>query len=180
MGKLEQLVQPLLGQICWQARWDHQLGLDLNFGQPRLLIRQPYPTKSAARSVQAAAARRLATVRGTFWLWALVGRWRITLPDNRQATASSSVWTKDVICKHFEGERVKSVQVDARSGRTRISFDLGSTLDLWRIPSAHREEIWSLYAPRGWVLTVRGDGTYSYGRGSAKDKWKPIPRLGAT
>jgi hypothetical protein len=180
MRTVDQLLHPLVGELCWQARWDNQLGLDLNFGRPSLRIRKPYHTRSKARVVRAAAARRLVTVRGEYWLWILMGRWRITLPDHRRATAVASIWTKDIVCNHFQGEVVTSFEVAPETGRTQLRFDLGSTLDIWRPRECPEEELWSLYTPGGWVLTVRGDGTYSHGRASARDRWQPISRRGAT
>ena len=181
MTDFQSLVKDLLAKPCWRVGWDVQLNLDLSFGEPKLHIREPYHSSARAPRVRALAARRLATVRAEYWLWIYLARWKIKLADGRSATQSSSSRLKDLVCAGLEGEKVKEVEVDPVTGRTRFIFDLGSALQVRRINAEEDAEIWTLYKPHGLTLSVRGDGRYKAGRATAKNgRWLPLPQARAT
>jgi hypothetical protein len=60
-----------------------------------------------------------------------------------------------------------------KTGATALDFDLGARLRLWGSVSSERE-IYALYKPRGKVLVVRTDGTFSHELGTRRERWRPI------
>jgi hypothetical protein len=181
MIDFQKRVKDLLAKPCWRVRWDNQLNLDLSFGEPKLHIREPYHRTTRAPRVRALAARRVATIRAEYWLWIYVAQWKIKVADGRSVTQSSSSHLKNVACATLEGEKVNKVEIDPLTGRTRFTFDLGSTLEVRRINAEEDAEMWTLYKPHGLTLSVRGDGRYKAGRATAKNgTWRPLPQARAT
>jgi len=181
MTDFQKLVKDLLAKPCWRVRWDNQLNLDLSFGEPKLHIREPYHSTAWAPRVRALAARRLAIIRAEYWLWIYVAQWKIKLADGRSATQSSSSHLKGTACASLEGEKVAKVDIDPVTGRTRFTFDLGSTLEVRRINAKEDDEMWILYKPHGLTLSVRGDGRYKAGRATARNgTWRRLPQARAT
>lgn len=50
---------PLIGVPCWGVERGQGSMLSFHFGEPRLVIREPYVSHSASAKIQASAARRL-------------------------------------------------------------------------------------------------------------------------
>ena len=74
----------------------------------------------------------------------------------------------------LNGQKLMSIQINPSDGTTEFSFDLGAKL-LTRCLEKDDSDIWTLYKPNGFVLGVRGDGTFTYGRGTTP-KGEAIPR----
>ena len=58
-----------------------------------------------------------------------------------------------------------------------MKFDLGAKLSIRRISSQDDEDLWSLYQPNGYVLSVRADGKYNNDPEDMSPEhyeWKPI------
>ena len=81
----------------------------------------------------------------------------------------------------LNGQKLMEVQVNPETGATRFVFDLGSILEAYRLDPEDDDELWWLYEPSGYVLSVRGDGTYDHEPGSGTDERpavvrRPLPR----
>jgi hypothetical protein len=177
MRPFTDIVAPFLGKPSWQVLWDDQTNLDLNFGAARLLIREPKQSDSPHPKVRALAARRQVTLRGEYWLWIYLARWKIVLRDGRAATGASSARQRNIVCANLTGEKVIRIDVAPGNGATTFAFDLGAVLHVRRLSPTEPEDMWLLYFPNGYILAVRGDGHYSYHRATAREaqvRWKPV------
>lgn len=172
---LAKYVEPLYGQPCWGIDYRRQTNLSMNFGAPALQVREPYTTNSPSPTVQQLASRRLVTIRGEWWLWLWCCYWRLTLKQRILATGSSAQKKIDNAISHLAGQKLISTSVDPKSGFTRFEFDLGCELQCRRFDRESDDELWLLYRPRGYVLSVNGNGTYCHQRASdSVEHWKPI------
>ena len=73
---------------------------------------------------------------------------------------------KVMALSRLEGQALTEAKVDLDRGRARLTFDLGGVLELRPMTVGTDDELWSLYRPRNYVLSVFGDSTYSHGRQS--------------
>jgi hypothetical protein len=178
MRTVRELFEPAFGYPCWQVRWDDQVGLDMSFGSPRLEIKEPPAEKGPHTSTRARPIRRRITLKGDYWLWTWVSNWRITLKDGTSATSRSGRRRKDIACARLEGEKLLDIALTPRNGRTQFHFDLGGLLEVWPYSRPSNEEpddLWCLYKPSGYVLTVRSDGHYQHRRSrESRETWQPI------
>lgn len=79
--------------------------------------------------------------------------------------------------KFLDGQKLTHVDLDPRTGKTRFEFDLGGVLEARRFDRAFDIELWLLYKPNGYVLSVRGDGQYNHEPGTShNENWKPIKK----
>ena len=163
---IEKSFQALYGQPCWGLHYDRQLNLSMNFGKPSLRVREPYRSKSKSAVVRRLAAERLATVRGEWWLWIYCCYWRLTSQRLEPATGSSSTRRIERAMAHLEGQELVSVDVKPETGATRFVFDLGCVLHCRRFERESDSELWMLYKPSGYVLSIHGNGTLSHQRGT--------------
>src|SRR5512145_495925 len=120
------LVQTGLRLPCWQVRWDNQVGLDMNFGNPHLVIRHPRSSASKSPRVQALAARRRVHLHGTHWLQVAPEAWEIVLADGTRARRGASARQCDIACARLSGERLLDVEIDTKTGASEFRFDLGA------------------------------------------------------
>ena len=56
----------------------------------------------------------------------------------------------------------------------RFIVSAGSDDDVRRFERDSEDELWLLYKPSGYVLSVRGDGQYSHRPGSGSDKRRGV------
>jgi len=162
------------------VRWDRQIGLDMNFGPPRMEVREPRRSSGGSERIRAHFARRRMMLRGTHWLVAYPGRWRLDLADGLSVRDSSSVRRLDMAVARLEGEKLEGFAIDPRTGRTTIFFDLGARLLIRRTVGAladGAEELWSLQDRTSFVA-VDSDGCYSTGSVRASDR--PTVPIGGT
>ena len=163
----------LLGEACWGVEWESHLGLKLSFGTPRLSFIEPRASTVGSERVRRLATYRIATVRGRWWLWALCAKWRVTLRDVPAVTASSSQKRMRESLRLLGGQRFIEASVDPRNGATALRFDLGGLLE-FRGSFCDDGDMWTLYKPGGYFLSVRSDGCFAHYRGSMADRWRDL------
>ena len=61
------------------------------------------------------------------------------------------------------------IEVNPSTGATRFEFDLGGVLEVRRMERSDTD-IWSLFKPSGYVLSVKGDLTYAHCPGTYTDE----------
>ncbi|HKO54051.1 MAG TPA: hypothetical protein VJV79_40360 [Polyangiaceae bacterium] len=146
----------------------------MNFGAPRLTVREPQ--KSAARSVRIRRqlSHRLVTVRGQWWLWLFWSRWTLSVQGLPSVRSTGSARRIGEAIRLLDGQRLTKTTVSHADGRTRFEFDLGATLDVRELDRSTDTDIWSLYKPDGRVLSVRGDGFFSLGPGNEAANYQSI------
>lgn len=77
----------------------------------------------------------------------------------------------------LSGQIVTKVEIDPQTGETKFQFDLGGELKVHRWDRKSKDDLWMLYKPNGYVLTIRGDGQFSNKRGDRRsEKTFPIPQ----
>lgn len=157
------VIESVLGLPCWQVRWDRQVGLDLSFGPPRLVIREPSATLSRSTRVREQLARRGVHLKGSHWLVAYPTVWRLSLADGLTVRDTSSATRLRPATARLRGEKPMAFAIDAATGRTRILFDLGAVLDIQlRSQNGAPEELWSLQN-RSRFASVYSGGYHSSG-----------------
>lgn len=175
---IDNSLKSLYGKPCWGLRYDCNTNLDLSFGDPVLKIYEPRQSNSKSRKVRERFTRRLVTVKGKWWLWVFIAKWEISFNGKRAATNKSPYRKIPMALAKLSGQIVASVEIDSQTGETKFEFDLGGVLRVrrWKRKRECKDDLWMLYKPNGYVLTVRGDGRYSHKRGDARaDITFPIP-----
>ncbi|MDX1970371.1 MAG: hypothetical protein SFV23_24590 [Planctomycetaceae bacterium] len=121
------------------------------------------------------ASRRLVTVRGEWWLWIYCCYWQLTSGDLQLATGSSSLRRIELATSQLDGQELVSVDVEPETGATRFVFDLGCVLQCRRFKRDTDAELWLLYRPSGYVLSVHGNGTFGHQRSTeVEQRFQPI------
>ncbi len=170
MSIVDRTFDKLIGLHCWGVEYDSQLNISLSFGKPVLYIREPPESKSESQR----SKRRTVRVKGEWWLWIFCSYWKISF-DGKKAAGSSSGWRQIMIAiGRLNGQILKSVSVNPKSGATRFEFDLGGVLEVRRFERDSSDVLWMLYKPNGYVLAVRGDGQFTHEKRSRiPEKLKP-------
>ncbi len=170
MKAIDKSFKQLYGKPCWGLHYERLLNLSINFGKPSLRVREPFKTGSKSKAVKQLAARRSVTVRGEWWLWIYCCYWQLTLDGLELATGSSSSRRMERAMAKLGGQKLVSTEVETDTGATRFVFDLGCVLHCRRFVRDTDDELWTLYKPSGYVLSVYGNGTFSHQRGTEVEK----------
>ena len=172
MKSIEQIFQDLTDLPCWNVKWDIDLGLSMNFGQPVLKIYEPVPNSRRF------AHYRQVNIEGEWLLWIMSGLWELSGYDFDPVRYASTPYKRKLrALLALDGQKIVKTAIDPVTGATQWEFDLGAKLSVRRRKKSERNDIWSLNCPHGYTATVRADGKYYYGRlGEDLDEsaWKPI------
>jgi hypothetical protein len=155
----------------------------MNFGEPHLDIREPIKVRSSSAVVRRAFSYRNVTVSGKWWLWVFCAFWKLSLRDLGPVTGASSFRSIQYALLRLNGQRLSCATVDPTTAATRFEFDLGGVLDVRRFERGSKEEMWTLYKPNGYCLSVRGDGQYCHElktSAPSEDCWRKILLTAAT
>jgi len=169
MSTIYKTFRKIYGKPCWGLEYDPQLNLSMSFGDPILRIQEPQKSKSKNPLIRDLLSRRRVTVKGKWWLWIYCAYWKISLNDSPAASTSSSYLQISKSLTKLAGQLLNEVHVNPLTGATRFEFDLGGVLEVRRFERNSEDDLWMLYAPNGYVLSIRGDGRYSYAPGSIRD-----------
>ncbi len=152
-----------LGLPCWRVRWDSQVGLDMNFGPPRMETREPRRITGGSPRVRAQFARRAIYLRGSHWLVVSPGTWRLVLADGLSVRDTSSAKRLDMAVARLNGEMLDGVSVDGHTGASVFHFDLGAQIFVrGRLGRSDDTELWSL-SSRARVVEIHAGGRYRSG-----------------
>ena len=165
--------RPLLGLPCWGLRFDGNTGLWLQFGPPHLRIQEPRVIRSGSARVRRLLSHRLVTVSGRWTLAIFCGRWRLKLQKRSSVSQSTSYERIRVAIALLDGQKLKQLEVKSLRGHTVLEFDLGAVLEV-KGSDCDDGEMWTLYKPQNYALSIRQTGEYSHGPASRESKWRAI------
>ena len=175
MNQLERCFLQLHGKACWGVKRGYGSFLTLEFGKPRLFIREPQaPPADASRRVRTGLERRLVRVHGQWHLWIYCCEWVVRKGDVVIGDWSSARRI-DRAAQFLDGQKLSSAAVRPRGSRTRFEFDLGGVLETK--PLDRTREQWLLYEPSGKVLALRADRKFAYADGDHElrdERWRSL------
>jgi hypothetical protein len=175
--RIVSLLQPLLGLPCWQVQWERHTNLSMEFGTPSLEIREPHATAATSARVRELASYRQVTLRGAWMLWILHAYWRLRLRDGQIIAGASSQRQRQYRLSRLDGQYLRTITIAPQTARTIFQFDLGAELSVrrWRRSD---EDVWMIYTPDAYVLTLRCDGQWQYASATqasdSLDIWTPL------
>jgi hypothetical protein len=167
----ELLCREMIGQVCWGV-CSGQINLSFNLGNPRLLFEGCQNDPLRDRQL-----RKYTRVKGQWFLWVYNSYWKLTVLDasgeqKLTVSTSSTDKKKNKVCPLLCGQKLTHVSVNHTTGETKLLFDLGAELNIRR-PDDKAKELWLLYGPDDYCLSINGNGTYDYKPSSGTDT-RPI------
>lgn len=175
MNQIDRSFAKIVGKPCWGVRRGWGSFLTLEFGSPRLVIREPVTATSALSSrVERLLARRAVRPRGRWHLWIYSCEWHVYAKGRLIGDWTTSRRV-DRAARELDGQQLQSVTVRSRGSNTHFAFDLDAELETK--PYDRKSEQWLLYAPDGKVLVWRADRKYSYdfgNRSPERKSWRSL------
>jgi hypothetical protein len=170
MNVIQKNFTEIIGKPCWGVKYDCQTNLSLNFGNPYLSIEEPFESKSENSDIREHFASRRVFIQSDYFLWIYIARWKIIHKGKTIATTSSSYSRKMKAIGKLDGQILEKVQVNPNTGKTEFEFDLGCKLLVQRWSKGEADELWAFYKPDDYVLSVYGNGFYTYQVGTDKNE----------
>ena len=178
---VQEAFAPLIGKMpAWNVAQGHGSFLTMEFGTPRLEIREPSVSTAKSEKVRKLAARRDVQLRGDFHLWIYCCNWRIGLDDRVLAANESSDDAIVQATRALNGQIITSIRVDPNTAVSSFRFDLGGMLETWPYSLDQWADCpttvaqWHLYSEVG-AFSIRADGRFSSGSLQRRaDHWLPL------
>jgi len=161
------IFQGMIGQVCWDVYYK-QINLSFNLGEPRLVIETCKENPEKDRKL-----RKYTRVKGQWFIWVYHAYWKLSVLDlsgkqKLTASTSDSYRKKCGVCSLLWGQKLTQILVRHETGETKLFFDLGAELIIRR-PSSNTKELWLLYCPNDYCISIHGNGTYDYKPSSGID-----------
>jgi hypothetical protein len=154
---------PIIGLPAWGVMKGQGSMLTLEFGQPRLVIREPITAQaSASPEIRARLARRRVRPVGAWHLWFYSCNFRLLVHGYQTAWSEESDAVLDAAAREIDGQKLLSVAVNQPQGTSSFEFDLGARLETWPSSDADNDEQWMLYTPEARVLSFYADGHHTW------------------
>lgn len=171
MKQLSATLSQLIGTPCWGVRHDQGAFVTLEFGTPRLDIRDGNP--HAALPSQ---RRRKISVRGEWRLWLYACNWTYEESGELIAHNDSSAAGIAHALDRLDSQKLTRIHTSATTGATSFLFEASSRLSAQ--PLEPEEPLWHLYMPAGEVLSVRAGGWVNVSRDGTpcgEENWARLP-----
>ncbi len=162
---------PILGCPAWQVKKGHGSFLTLEFGEPRLEIREPREDRHFRN--------RNVTICGDWHLWIYCCNWAIAQNGKHLAHSESDDEAIAKATAQLDGQCLKRLWMEPGTVVTHFEFDLGAVLKTFPYDDDDDEpnEQWMLFEPSGDVLSVRSDNQFCHGSGETPpngEQWLPL------
>jgi hypothetical protein len=170
----DRVFRKVYGLPCWGVKNTIGTALTFEFGRPHLEIREPTTASPRASGrVREHLAMRQVFVHGEWHLCIWICNWEIFQKGKRLGSQGARA-NMDRLVSTLDGQKLVHFSLSAGGSRCKFEFDLGGVLATCRPEPGH--DHWYLFDPTRHVLTLDGDGSYSYHRSSQHDDsspWKP-------
>jgi hypothetical protein len=166
----------IIGKPCWAVKPGHGTSLTMEFGKPRIEIREPRtPQGPVSKKLRETFfERRHVQIIGEWHLWICWSDWTLYKKGKRVGDSSTRRSMEPAV-NFLDGQKLIRFSISPRRVQSIFVFDLGATLKVTQ--SDESSDQWMIFGPAKKVLALRADGRYSYDRSDRpvdEKKWKPI------
>jgi hypothetical protein len=160
----EEFLAPLVGKIAFSLKQSHGSFFFIEFGDPRLKIREPIePRPEASEASKISMRRRRVHVIGTWSFFVKACNWTLTNEQRSVGRADAPADMEDVF-RGVEGQYLVSARVVEETKALTLDFDLGGCLRLW--PRSDQgldfdpgDDQWRLHFSDGTSVGYTNDGS---------------------
>ena len=163
-GKIDEMLQLLVGQFVWSVRSGVGTFLTMEFGEPHRVVREPrQASENVSAAVRRTLARRLISIKGDISLFIRDSRWSIFTKDAEVNWSSSEAPVREMLVFHLDGQKVLSAV--RRADDTVLEFDLGTTVRLGKtiFPADMASVLWTLRLFGNSSVGLLNTGAVKYG-----------------
>ncbi|MCB1839358.1 MAG: hypothetical protein KDI61_03725 [Alphaproteobacteria bacterium] len=161
-------LQKLSGLCCWDAKNTEFSWLSLNFGSPRLDIREPKDLetlkKYSSPRIKLKNSLRRVRLRGDFWIWVDCCYWEILFRGENISNSSSNRPIIQNAINIIDGQIIKRIEIFPDLVQTKIFFDLGGEIHMRLEGQSDDQPLWHIFNDiEGSIYSFRDNGKLEYG-----------------
>lgn len=154
-----ELFAPLIGRSCWQVRRGHGSFVTIEFGEPRLVIREPRDVHvDAPKEVARAFSKRRITIVGQWHLWIQFCHWKLTVGVKSITDADLDKDAIDAALDELDGQNLVLVSQNPTDATCELRFEMGATLTMFPSADFTEDDLWTLHCEDGSIFAYRSDG----------------------
>lgn len=187
---IDNVLAQIYGQPCWGVQ-HQQKYLTLEFGQPYLKVRKcedfqdviqeaTHLSKQELKRFSQELHRRKVFVFGEWHLWILSCDWAIENSHKEMANSNSQRRSIAKAAREIDSQILIKASVNPKNGNSIFEFDYGGKIKIENKKDEIVQNLWVLYEPSKYALTVRSDGKYAYHHETTPSKdeiWQNLANL---
>ena len=145
----------IVGKNVWQVNRGIGSFLTMEFGLPRLEIREPKPKNELRSEVsKKILTRRRITVLGEWHLWLQCTSWSMTFEDDPGVNGDSSPADIDNGIRSLDGQKLEMIALRDHATKFVMKFDLGALLKVFPNVETTNSVLLALYGPNDFYQEI--------------------------
>ena len=150
---MDEFFDPILKKMAWQLRRGNGTFLTMEFGSPKLDIREPIA--HAEKNGSSILWRRRVFVRGEWHLWIQYCRWNAQSRSGHEASSEINLAETKSTLEEIDGQFIQSVRYDAEKCNIELNFDLDSKILISPEPGNSDGPVMALFGPQEQYREIR-------------------------
>ncbi|WP_146002895.1 hypothetical protein [Telmatospirillum siberiense] len=157
---------PLSGCIVWSPQIVHGSIINMQFGEPHLLIREPVvPSPQNSRKVKLNLSRRRVFVVGQWQFCIQDAEWEISTDNYSANNNEKNIENVNQCLGELAGQILLSVYHDAEGNYMAFNFDMRGVIRVFFSENASDDaDFWTLSIWNGNIISYRKDGVHIFKR----------------
>ena len=160
LSTVEEVFRPIVGKWAWHVRRGFGSFLTMEFGEPRLEVRDPRDlAEDVSDQVRRNFKKRRVTLVGEWHLWVQYCDWAILTPNSGVSNRETDAKKVDQCLEELDGQALVAVDDNAARASCLLHFDLGATLELSPSLDSDDNDLWTVHHLHNTVFGYRSNGT---------------------
>jgi hypothetical protein len=153
------LIQPLLGQRCWNPSLGHGSFLTFDFGN----IKEPARITMINKKGIKGKVPKMIPPSGEWHLWIYMGFWEIWHENQMLVDAEDERKNIESVIHSFGGLALQKILMYPEDEQFDFVFELNHILKVYSSDNRLQDEkLWMLFCPNDYVLTIKDSGHWTY------------------
>ncbi|MDA9056820.1 hypothetical protein N9K49_03165 [Flavobacteriaceae bacterium] len=161
--KIQDILQPIIGQFVWGVEQGYGSFLNLEFGNPKTEFSGIYKPKEKNKFPFNKFENRHVKIKGEHSLFIYMSNWKIYARENELAHDESERDEIEFALGFINGQKLNKIIINTNKNITELEFDLGGIIVISDENYADEiNELWNFYTESNKVLTYRNDRKASF------------------
>lgn len=145
----------IIGKNVWHVHRGIGSFLTMEFGLPKLEVREPKPKSILRTDVSnELLSRRRITVLGEWHLWLQCASWSLALEQKLEVNGNSSPVDVDERIQNLDGQKLEVLNLSDDAVTFEMKFDLGGLLKVYPDIDTPNSVLVALYGPNGFYQEI--------------------------
>jgi len=156
--EIQDILQPIIGQIVWGVEQGYGSFLNLEFGNPRTKISEVYKPNKKNKFPFNKFNSRDVTIEGDYSFFIYMSNWKLYAKEKELACDKSERDEIEFALGFINGQKLLKVTINTKENITKLEFDLGGIIIITDEDYTDEiNEMWIFYTKSEKIMAYQND-----------------------